>query len=78
MSNANKVFLKFIKITETHSGEVNKLHRKMLYISHYTYINFQFFISKFILKFLPNLTNYSCLAMQTDIILRNREGQTKG
>lgn len=28
MSNANKVFLKFIEVTEMHSGVVNKLHRK--------------------------------------------------
>lgn len=28
MSNANKVFWKFTKITETHSSEVNKLHNE--------------------------------------------------
>lgn len=68
MSNVNKLFLKFINITEMHSGEVNKLHRKTLINSHYTCLKTQF-----ILKFLPILTNYSGLVMQTDIV-RKREG----
>lgn len=44
----------------------------MLFTSNYTCLKIQF-----ILKFLPILTNYSGLAMQTDI-LRKGEGQTKG
>lgn len=40
MSNANEVFLKFTKITEMHSGEVNKLHRKnAFHISLHLYQN---------------------------------------
>lgn len=44
----------------------------MFFTSNYTCLKIQL-----ILKFLPILTNYSGLAMQTDI-LRKREGQTKG
>lgn len=63
MSDAiNKVFLKFIRMTEMHSGEVNKFHGKTC------------LKTNFIFKLLPILTNYSDLTMQTDILLRKGEG----
>lgn len=41
----------------------------MLYISHYACLK-----NLFILELLPILTNYGDLAMQTDILLGNKQG----